>query len=325
MEGHGRNSGFLDKLWFIDRHFPNSARGLMISHSSKRLGVIGVADGWSSNRLADAVSEKTGRRHLIQMDHVRLDVHSGEAYHEDLQLSSFDALIAKKIGASYSPLLTERMKMLKFLHDQGTRIFSNPDSMIAAMDRLSCTLELRRAGIPMPPTVITEDVDQAVTAAREFGKAILKPLYTSKARGMAVVESNSDARATIEAFQSANNPLIYIQKMLELPGYDLGLVFLGGEYVETYARVSNGNSWNTTIRSGGRYEPHAPTAEVIDLARRAQDVFKLDFTCVDIAETSDGPVVFEVSAFGGFKGLHQAHGMDAASLYVDYVLRELDR
>ena len=43
-------------------------------------------------------------------------------------------------------------------------------------------------------------------------------------------------------------------------------------------------------------------------------------TCVDVAETDDGPMVFEVSAFGGFRGLKEANSIDAAGLYVDYVL-----
>jgi ribosomal protein S6--L-glutamate ligase len=35
--------------------------------------------------------------------------------------------------------------------------------------------------------------------------------------------------------------------------------------------------------------------------------------------------VFEVSAYGGFRGAHEGIGVDAAGLYVDYVLNELER
>ena len=93
----------------------------------------------------------------------------------------------------------------------------------------------------------------------------------------------------------------------------------------TYARVNNGNSWNTTINSGGKYEAYEPSPEIIQLARRAQEPFGLDFTCVDVVETNNGPMVFEVSAFGGFRGLLQANEVDAASLYADYVLGRLEQ
>ena len=66
-----------------------------------------------------------------------------------------------------------------------------------------------------------------------------------------------------------------------------------------------------------------PGQDIIDLAHKAQALFGLDFTCVDVVETTDGPQVYEVSAFGGFRGLLEANGLDAAALYADYVLRKI--
>jgi ribosomal protein S6--L-glutamate ligase len=118
---------------------------------------------------------------------------------------------------------------------------------------------------------------------------------------------------------------MYIQKKLDLGGQDLGVAFMGGEYLTTYARCGDGSSWNTTTHSGGKYRAYSPSEETIALARKAQDLFGLDFTCVDVAETAEGPMVFEVSAFGGFRGIQTAGGMDAAALYVDYVLERISR
>jgi ribosomal protein S6--L-glutamate ligase len=47
------------------------------------------------------------------------------------------------------------------------------------------------------------------------------------------------------------------------------------------------------------------------------------FTCVDVVETPDGAAIYEVSAFGGFRGLLDACGLDAAGLYADYVLERI--
>jgi ribosomal protein S6--L-glutamate ligase len=52
-------------------------------------------------------------------------------------------------------------------------------------------------------------------------------------------------------------------------------------------------------------------------------VFGLDFTSVDIAETDQGPVVFEVSAFGGFRGLLEGCNIDAAAAYAGHMVKEL--
>jgi ribosomal protein S6--L-glutamate ligase len=230
----------------------------------------------------------------------------------------------KKIGSSYSPDLLDRLAMLRFLSEKGLPIFSDPPKIKRVLGRLSCTVTLRSGDIPMPPTVITEEIDRAVAAVEEFGKAVLKPHYTSKARGMRVVEAGQDVRQKVLDFHEAGNVVLYVQKMIDLPGRDLGLAFLGGEFLGCYARIGSENSWNTTTRSGGKYQPYEPSDEILELARRAQAMFQLDFTSVDIAETSDGPLVFEVSAFGGFRGLMEANKIDAADLYADYVLKKLE-
>ena len=108
--------------------------------------------------------------------------------------------------------------------------------------------------------------------------------------------------------------------MLKLPGRDLGIAFLGGEFVGAYARVKASDAWNTTIHSGGHYQAYEPTPEIIEVARRAQALFNLDFTGVDVVETEQGPMVFEVSAFGGFSGLRDGCKLDAVARYADYAI-----
>ena len=186
-------------------------------------------------------------------------------------------------------------------------------------------MTLRNAAIPMPETCVTGDVDAAMSALQSFGSAVFKPLYSTKARGMRVIEAaqgHDQAVRAIRAFRE-HNPVMYIQRKIDLPGRDMGMVFLGGRYLGSYARVSAGDAWNTTINSGGRYAACQPERGVIELASRAQSLFEMDFTTVDVAETRDGPIVFEVSAFGGFRGAAEGMGINAAELYVEHVLAEL--
>jgi len=285
-----------------------------------KIGVIGTEGGWSSEKLADTVAEKTGEeRVLINMEDVRLDLPSGNAYYKDWNLTEFDALMIKKIGARYSPDLLDRLEVLRYLSERGLKIFSNPYSILRALDRLSCTISLQLNDIPMPPTTITESVDEALKAVEYYGEAVFKPLYTSKARGMFVLKYGPDARAAIEKYKS-EFPIMYIQKTIDLGDLDLGISFLGGEYLTTYSRCKTNGAWNTTTASGGKYKPYEPAPEIIELARKAQEPFNLDFTCVDVAITEDGPYVFEVSVFGGFRGIQETSGIDAAAKYVDYVM-----
>ena len=290
-----------------------------------RVGVIGIPGKWSTETLADAVASATGQRLVIDMAEVLLDLGKRRLLYREQDLCQLDALIVKKISASYSPGTLDRLELLRIAEQAGVRVFSRPQSMLRLIDRLSCTVSLRNAGIPMPETRITEDPGAAMTAVREFGSAIFKPLYSTKARGMCVIEAEQKPQLIsqqIQAFRE-DNPMMYIQQKIPLPGRDLGMVFLAGNYLGSYARVSGGDAWNTTIHSGGRYAAHTPSTGVIELAQRAQALFNLDFTTVDIAETEAGPIVFEVSAFGGFRGALEGIGIHAAEMYVEHVLNEL--
>ena len=290
-----------------------------------RIGVIGIPGKWSTETLADAVEERTGYRLVIDMAEVSLDLEDRRLLFQHQDLCQLDALIVKKISATYSPNTLDRLELLRVAEQAGVRVFSRAESILRLIDRLSCTVTLRNAGIPMPATRVTEDTGAALTAVQDFGSAVFKPLYSTKARGMCVIDAQQErdgVEREIRAFQ-AENPMMYIQQKIELPGRDLGMVFLAGEYLGSYARVSEGDAWNTTIHSGGKYAAHTPPDSVVELARRAQALFDMDFTTVDVAETNSGPIVFEVSAFGGFRGALEGIGLDAAGLYTEHVLRQL--
>ena len=291
-----------------------------------KIGVIGIPGKWSTETLADAVQANTGYRLVIDMSEVILDLTRMQLMYRGTNLCELDGLIVKKISAEYSPSTLDRLEMLRVAEQQGVRVFSRVESMLRLIDRLSCTITLKNAGIPMPNTCITEDVEQAINTVKQYGEAVFKPLFSTKARGMTLInakQAESEIRQQVSDFKQVN-PVMYIQQKLNLSGQDLGLVFLAGNYLGTYARVSQSDAWNTTIHSGGRYAAFEPSSEIIEMATQAQSLFNMDFTTVDVAITDNGPIVFEVSAFGGFRGAKEGCEVDAAALYVEHVLETID-
>jgi ribosomal protein S6--L-glutamate ligase len=290
-----------------------------------KIAVIGTAGKWSTDALAEAVAEKVGFCLVVDMSQVVYDLATASVYYQEHNLCAFDALIVKKISSRYNAHSLDRLELLRVAERAGVRVFNSPQSILKLLNRASCTITLANAGIAMPPTRITEDFSQALVAVEEFGCAVFKPLYSSKARGMCVISKKKGfhkIKQEINAFQ-ADNPVMYIQKKMVLGGQDLGLLFLGNAYLGCYARVSRADAWDTTINSGGHYASYQPSEAVIALAAQAQALFKLDFATVDVAETSEGTMVFEVSAFGGFKGAKEGIGINAPQHYVDYVLKTL--
>ncbi|QPM92525.1 GAK system ATP-grasp enzyme [Pseudooceanicola algae] len=290
---------------------------------TRKIAIIGTPEKWSTEALADAMAARTGYRQVVDMGQAVLDLGAGTLTCDGVDLCQLDGLVLKKIAEDYSPDALDRLEMLRMAEAAGVRIFSPPVNVLRLMDRLACTMTLRLADIPMPETTITESETAAAAALERYGAAVFKPLFSTKARGMMLLDSDApDARDRIAEFH-ATNPVMYIQQKADLSGADLGMVFLNGDYLCTYARISQTGSWNTTIHSGGKYAAFDPTPELIDLGRRAQAPFGLTFTTVDIALTSAGPIVFEVSAFGGYSGALKGCGIDAAALVADHVLQEI--
>jgi len=295
------------------------------SENPPRIAVIGIPGKWSTEVLADAVECKTGFRLVLDMADVTADLAANKLMGRGVDLCGLDGIAVKKISQTYDPNTLDRIELLRMAEARGVRVFSRAETIVRMIDRLACTVTLRNGGIPMPDTVVSENVVVAFDTVQRFGAAVFKPLYSTKARGMCVIDADQDAaaiRTAIATFQ-ADNPMMYIQRKLDLPGRDFAMVFLGGRYLGTYARVAKGDAWNTTINSGGAYAPHQPPQSTIDLAARAEALFAMDFTTVDVADTENGPVVFEVSAFGGFKGARDGIGIDAADLYADHMIDQL--
>lgn len=288
------------------------------------IGVIGIRGAWSTESLRQHLVKKNAGGTIIQLDEMSYDFATGRAALNHHDLADFDGFIVKKMGKHYSSNLLDELELLELFERQGVRFFSSPKAIKSMISRLGCTVRLSENDIPMPATFVTEDIDDAVAWVTANAPVILKPLYSTKAKGMVLLTDGAVARQHFVELQARNDNIIYLQKYYDLSGSDYGLVFLAGEYLGAYARVGDGSTWHTTTRQGGKYCLYEPTAELIQLAERAQKPFGLDFTCVDIAITQEvGPVVFEVSAFGGYKGLFASTGLDASDLLTDYAIRNL--
>ncbi len=287
-----------------------------------KIAVIGTLGKWSSESLAQEIAALVGQCPLIEMSEVHLDLGQEKVMAQGHDLTQFDALVVKKVAQVYSPNALDRLETLRFLELRGVKVFSPVAGISRLIDRMSCTVTLAAGGIPMPETFITESAEAAAQRLAQYGKAVLKPLYSTKARGMVYLDAHKHGLKEVQEFQAAGNETLYLQRFVKGPGRDLGLSFLGGQYLGTYARVGNGDSWNSTTESGGVYRAEEPPEAWIALAKRAQSLFPLDFTCVDLIETEEGPKIFEVSAFGGFRGLKEALGLNVAALYAKYVVEK---
>ncbi len=261
---------------------------------------------------------------IVEIHELCCNFGSGKFHDKIGDMARFDAMIIKKLGKHHQPSLIDQLELLSKLERDGLPMFSSPQKLKNMISRIACTIRLLENGIPMPKTLITESIDTATTWIRDHGKVVFKPLYSTKAKGMAILEYSPRVQQELKMLLKPEDKIIYLQKYSDLGGRDHGLVFLNNDYVGSYSRVSDGNCWNTSTANGAVYQSYDPPQEIIDLAYRAQQIFGLDFTSVDIAITAEGPVVFEVSAFGGYRGLQEASGIDASERLCQHVISKVN-
>jgi tetrahydromethanopterin:alpha-L-glutamate ligase len=284
------------------------------------IAVVGQPGAWSTERLAGALRAAGAEALVVDLAACALRLPEPGVWHQGRRLDA-DAVVVKKIGDTAGGwTVHERLHILRHWEASGVPVWSVPDRLEVAVDRYRMTVELVRAGLPVPETVITEDVGEAVASVERFGAAVLKPLFTSKGRGMVRLDPALDVRRILERHRAENADPFYLQRFVKHPGRDLGVAVLDGRCLGAYWRIAGDGQWMTTVLSGGRYAPADPPAEALALAERAARHFGLLFTGVDLIEADDGFTVLEVSAFGGFRGLLDGCGVDAAPRLADAVL-----
>lgn len=289
---------------------------------SKSVAIIGIPGAWSSEILKTELEKLSLKSEIFKVENLHFDILSNKVFYEDKDLERFDAIIIKKLG-EYNPRIIDWLDILSNIENKGsTHFFSSPKKLKLMISRIGCTRLLASNSTPMPPTLITENIQVANEWIQERQGAVFKPNFSTKAKGMTILKSGINHTEKLNELKN-NYGLIYLQELVELPGQDFGVVFSGGKYIGTYARVGSKDSWNTTTTDGGHYESFEPSEEILTIAKNAQSIFNLDFCCVDIAITNLGPIVFEVSAFGGFKGLYKGANINSAKILSEYVLNKI--
>jgi ribosomal protein S6--L-glutamate ligase len=247
------------------------------------------------------------------------DVSAGRVELRGDDLSTLAGIVVKKLGDQSNPWSRLRLHALRVLEKRGVRVFSRPDVIDRVMDRYRMTVDLAAAGLPIPATIVAESEARIRTATAQLGDSVVKPVYTSKGRGMVRVRGELPARFT----GTASHQRYLVQKFVEAPGRDIGATVIGGRFAGAFFRMAAQGEWMTTTSQGGRYAPCDLTPEGVELAERVAHLFGLDYTVIDLVEHEGGYLIYEASAFGGFRGLLEATGIDPSVEYAAHIRREL--
>ncbi len=231
-----------------------------------------------------------------------------------------DAAIVRGLGMITSTeAIFKRVDVLKQMRDSGTLIVNSPESILNARDKLRSMQLLSAARLPIPDTVVTEDLVVVVNVVREWGKCVIKPLMGSMGYGAVLTDDPDVAYMVARVWISHNQPVM-IQKYVRSVNRDIRVFVVGDEVLGGIYRYAPEGGWKTNVAQGARVEKAELNREIKELALEATRRLELLYAGVDIGEFEGGYVIYEVNSMPNWLGFMEGTGINPAEYLAELVV-----
>lgn len=206
----------------------------------------------------------------------------------------------------------------------GLDVVNNLSTALLTGNKAFTTLELAKAHVPTPKTMLAFTQEEALEALEEIGyPAIIKPTIGSWGRLVASVSDVDAAKSVIEDREEmpAMYHVFYLQEKVRRPPRDIRAVVVGDRTVAAIYRISTTGDWRTNTARGGKAENLPISKELDDICIRATKPFGSGIFGVDLMESErEGLLVHEVNNTTEFKNVLAQSGVDIPGMIIDYLL-----
>lgn len=238
-------------------------------------------------------------------------------------LDDLDALIIRPIGRGSLEELVFRMDMLYKLERQGFYMVNPPTAIEHCVDKYDILAILEDEGIPVPRTLATENVNEALKAFSELGgDVVVKPIFGSRGKGATRIV-DADIADTVFKAITFHHGVIYMQEFVPHGHSDIRAFIIGNRVIAAMRRVAGG--WKTNYSQGAKPSPTKISKELEELAIKSAKAVGCKIAGVDILEGPKGPRIVDVNSQPGWKGLQAVTKVNIAEEIISFVLSELKK
>lgn len=291
-----------------------------------RLGIFAATSSTYARLLADAAEKRGHQPLLLDFTSLQSSVRSGRFAWEcsGHDLRTMDAVVVRTMPPGTLEQVVARMDLLAGLEATGVPVINSPKSLECAVDKYLTTQRLALAGLPVPDTVVCESADAAMAAWERLGcNVVVKPLFGAEGRGILHVTDRELAHRAFRTLERLG-AVVYLQEFLSGPRYDLRLLLLDGQLLGAMQRIPKPGDFRANLSQHGTAVPWDPTAEELHLARRAAEITGALFAGVDLMHRENlQPVLIEVNAVPGWKGLEQTCRVPVAHRFLEWLEHRL--
>jgi RimK family alpha-L-glutamate ligase len=296
---------------------------------ASRILILTEEPGWHGAELRRALEARGARVLFASLRACRLDLAGGDP---PVVLPGFadrlpDGVIVRDVPGGTLEQVVLRLDLLHALREYGVPVYNDARAIERTVDKAMTSFLLRRAGLPSPPTCVTESAAEAaafLSAETASGREVVaKPLFGSLGVGLRRLGPGMALPAAEEC-----GGVWYLQRYIDTGAggqgsRDLRVLVVGGEAVA--AMIRHGAGWVSNVAQGARCEPCPLDPELQALAAAACAVVGADHAGVDLIRDPEGRLqVLEVNGIPAWRGLQGTTTVDIAGrVAADFLSRRV--
>ncbi|MCK4937574.1 MAG: RimK family alpha-L-glutamate ligase [Methanosarcinales archaeon] len=292
---------------------------------------IGIAvtepQDWTARALYEAVTRAGWSPFVFRLHDVTTRMlGETELVSGDMDLRSLDAVIVRDVGGGGgddTEGMSYRFDVLCNLDKQGIKIVNPPLAIQTAANKHMSSYLFKQQGLSTPDTILTSDLDKAVNVVREWGRAVIKPIFGFKGLDIHCVVDDESSKKLLNKHLKRRG-VLYLQRYIPNPGRDIRVFVVDGRVSGAIYRNAPPGSWINNLSQGGspRHCPISP--EIEELACGATRAVGAVYAGVDLIEGEEGLSILEANGTPSGKGIFEACGIDVTVDIVRYVIKEID-
>jgi RimK family alpha-L-glutamate ligase len=298
-----------------------------------QVAILSARTGWHTSELCRALAERGHSGIVLPYEQLQARLGTTRTPHPKepglrfselrsagLPLFAADAVLARIIPAGSLEQIIYRVDALHWIEDRGVPVMNSPRAIERSVDKFYTDALLAEAGVPTPPTVVCEGVDDAVEAVRQMGSVVIKPIFGSMGHGLVRLSDPDTAWRILRALAQVRS-VFYVQQAIDHGGRDVRAFVCGGKVLAAIERIAPPGEWRSNVSRGATARPTTLPAAWAALAVRAAEAVGADYVGVDLLPCADDdPFVLEVNGIPGWQGLQAATGIDVAGALVEQLL-----
>lgn len=289
-----------------------------------QIAVLAQPESWYFRDLARAATERGGQCTRLDFSGLIGGIVDGQPVlnQGETDLRDCRAIVVRSMPAGSLEQVVFRMDILARLEAAGVPVVNPPKALECAIDKYLTTARLAAAGLPVPDTIVCEDPDAAMLAWERLGRdVVVKPVFGAEGRGIVrLTDPDLAWRAFRTLFRLES--VLYLQRFIEHPGYDLRVLVLGNQILGGMRR-SSPDDFRVNVARSGIAEPHCPTDHEAELALAATRATGNLFAGIDLLYDATGRCyVIEVNGVPGWQAFGRVNSMDVAAVFVEWLETE---